>query len=752
MGTRLRAEVTAAPALAQAALEAAWLALASTEERLSTWETFGPATGVLARANAAPAATWVDCDAQTARELTRVRTWSDATDGALAETCGAWIELYDLRGAGRWPSDVELRRLLDAPAFAWELADGRLRRLTDDTRFEEGAFGKGAGLDLALARLREAGVADACIDLGGQFALLGAPRWIELADPDDRQRSVARVRVANGSLSTTGNSERGRDLAGRRLGHVLDPRSGLPADDWGAIAVRAASALDADCLSTALFVLGPDAALAFAAARPDIDVVCLERSDAGVRIRASAGLATDLQLIAPEGRIIAPMMSFLASASIPILTGLVAHAQQAAPQQASAPQEPVRSVESRIAALESENAELKRRMDAVGGELEKFSFRQVLGELGPTAYGLGPAASKVYGIGQGVSIGGYGEMLYENYAGDSKNDQLDLLRAVLYFGYKFDERWVLNTEIEFEHATTSDGPDAGTAADGEVSVEFAYLDYLIDDAFNLRAGLLLLPLGHVNELHEPTVFLGARRPVSETVILPTTWRENGIGAHGDLGDFSYRAYLVNGFDAEGFSASGLRGGRQKGAKALAEDFALAARLDWHATTGVDVGIGAYHGDAGQDLELAGDGIDATTTLVEAHASARWRGWRARGLIVRGEVDDVADLNAALAKVGSASIGEELEGQYVELGYDVMPHLSDDSTQSLTPYVRWEEVDTQAKVPNGFAANPANDQELWTFGVQWQPIDNVVVKLDYIDFENGDDSAVDQWNVLIGYVF
>src|SRR5690606_5504586 len=118
-------------------------------------------------------------------------------------------------------------------------------------------------------------------------------------------------------------------------------------------------------------------------------------------------------------------------------------------------------------------------------------------------------------------------------------------------------------EIEFEHASTGQG--------GEVSVEFAYLDYLATPHLGVRAGMVLVPMGFVNELHEPTTFLGTTRPLTESTIIPTTWRENGAGVFGDIGDFSYRAYVINGLDAVGggssraggFSAAGLRGGRQK---------------------------------------------------------------------------------------------------------------------------------------------------------------------------------------------
>ena len=116
----------------------------------------------------------------------------------------------------------------------------------------------------------------------------------------------------------------------------------------------------------------------------------------------------------------------------------------------------------------------------------------------------------------------------------------------------------------------------------ELGLEFAYVDWLFQDYLGFRGGLLLAPLGFVNELHEPPIFLGVKRPLTETYIIPTTWREIGVGIFGSFANdnFSYKLYLMNNFKAEGFSAkSGLRGGRQKGAKALAEDFLeFAARL------------------------------------------------------------------------------------------------------------------------------------------------------------------------------
>jgi hypothetical protein len=210
---------------------------------------------------------------------------------------------------------------------------------------------------------------------------------------------------------------------------------------------------------------------------------------------------------------------------------------------------------------------LRQQVEAMSRELEELRLgSDVVVQADSSVYGFGPAASKVYKSGQGVSLGGYGEVLYENFAGTREDDEpsgatdrFDALRAILYAGYKFSDKLLFNSELEFEHGSTEDG--------GSVSIEFAYLDYRISPGLGVRAGLLLPPMGFINELHEPPTFLGARRPDTERFIIPSTWRENGIGVFGDVGAVSYRAYLVNGFDATGFSAEeGLREGRQSGPK------------------------------------------------------------------------------------------------------------------------------------------------------------------------------------------
>jgi hypothetical protein len=247
--------------------------------------------------------------------------------------------------------------------------------------------------------------------------------------------------------------------------------------------------------------------------------------------------------------------------------------------------------------------QIRKQVEAITRELEELRLgRDVVVEADTGLYGFGPAASKVYKVPQGVSLGGYGEVLYENFAGSREDDlpsgatdRLDALRAVLYVGYKFNDKILFNSEVEFEHGSTEDG--------GSVSLEFAYLDYQVSPALGFRAGLLLSPMGFINELHEPPTFLGARRPETERQIIPSTWRESGIGIFGDAGQVSYRAYLVNGFDATGFGAGGLRDGRQNGAEAAAVNFGAVGRVDFAPVLGLTVGTAAYLGKAGQGATL-----------------------------------------------------------------------------------------------------------------------------------------------------
>ena len=402
--------------------------------------------------------------------------------------------------------------------------------------------------------------------------------------------------------------------------------------------------------------------------------------------------------------------------------------------------------------------ELRKQIDAISRQIEAMQLGREVVEADDSRFGLGPAASKVYRVRRGVSIGGYGEMLYQNFSStrqdgtdSGKKDQIDFLRAVLYFGYKFSDKILFNSEIEFEHASTGNA--------GSVAVEFAYLDFFLAPWIGARAGLLLLPMGYINELHEPPIFLGTERPETERRIIPTTWRENGLGLFGESGGFSYRAYAINAFDAvgdgsskaSGFDATGLRGGRQKGSKAVVETVAGVGRVDYVGVLGLNVGTSLYYGNAGQgNVDSTGLVISAPTLIWEGHAQYRVRGFWLRGLYTLSTVGDVARLNDAHGFTGSESIGERLTGWYLEAGYDVLHSVQTD--HQAIPYVRYEQINTQAQVPTGFSANPATDATITTVGAMWKPITNVAVKTDYQFRSNAARTGVDQWNVSLGFLF
>ena len=399
-------------------------------------------------------------------------------------------------------------------------------------------------------------------------------------------------------------------------------------------------------------------------------------------------------------------------------------------------------------------AEIERKIEVLAREVEQLKLGEAGAavEAGDLRYGVGPAASKVYGK-KGVSIGGYGEFVYERFDQTREDgepsglrSQADLLRAVLYFGYKFDDQWVLNTEIEAEHAVTAS--DKG----GEVEIEFAYLDYLFSRHLRARAGLVLIPAGLINELHEPPTFLGVLRPDVEQVLIPSTWRELGAGFYGDTGSFSYRLYAVNGLNAKGYTAEGIEEGSQEGSEAAAENWAVTGRLDWTPVSGALVGASFFSGNSDQgERTPSGKSFSGTTTLFDVHADWKWRGLWVRGLYVRTAISDAAAINEVNGFQGDESVGSRQWGWYLQAGFDVFS-LKAGSRLSLTPFVRYERYDTQSEVPTGYDRNPASDVKLLTVGAVFKPIEQIAVKLDWQERKNAASTGVNQWNIGLGYLF
>jgi len=420
--------------------------------------------------------------------------------------------------------------------------------------------------------------------------------------------------------------------------------------------------------------------------------------------------------------------------------------------------------------------QMENKVDALTQELEKAKLSSTDGNsadnmtasapLAISPYSFGPAGGKVYGIDKGLSIGGYGELIYQNFqhstsqgvdVDEARNAQLDLARWVLFMGYRFSDKIFFNSELEVEHANTS--------KTGEAEAEFAYLDFALSKPLGFRVGEVLLPVGLTNEYHEPTVFHGVLRPDVEEYLIPTTWHENGAGFYGQTGPLAYRGYLVASMRAaaddtvgqDGFQPSiGIHEGQQEGSQSKMHDVAYVQRVDYTGIPGSIVGGSFYYGNTGQgDIDpITGQRLDAPLTLWEAHAQGSYKGWEARALYTQNTLGGVSGINDINGLSGTDSIGQYMWGGYVEVAYNILNLVAPASTQYVSPFFRYERYNTQAKVPDGFTSDPLNDRTVYTLGVNYKPIPRVVLKADYQirDTHAGSGTGVNQFNLGAGYEF
>jgi len=406
--------------------------------------------------------------------------------------------------------------------------------------------------------------------------------------------------------------------------------------------------------------------------------------------------------------------------------------------------------------------ELEKKVDVLTQEIENLK----LGEAAEPAElkgrnGSGPAASKIYSARPDkLSIGGYGEFVYiapssraQNGNPSGLNKKADLQRGVFYFGYKFNDWLLFNSEMEFEHASSGSGDEKR----GEVELEQAYIEARPWKEFGARVGHVIVPLGIVNEVHEPTAFHGVNRPSVETFIIPSTWHENGAGFFGDVGPVSYRTYALASLTAvasadpkaDGFTAaSGIREGSTEGTNSPANDLAWASRVDVTPVEGAKVGAALY-------LDKADHGAIQSSfpvTLWETHAEFQYKGASVKGLYTEGHIGNVDALNAAQGFTGNQSVGRRLFGGYAEAAFDVLTLLPDSKGQALSPFFRYERYDTQWRVPDGFTKDPANSRVEYTLGLDYKPIPKLVLKIDQQWKLNQARTGVNQWNLGVGYIF
>lgn len=305
---------------------------------------------------------------------------------------------------------------------------------------------------------------------------------------------------------------------------------------------------------------------------------------------------------------------------------------------------------------------------------------------------------------------------------EGEDGVLDFHRFVLVFNHSFSSHIRFVGELELEHAFVE-----GLEEAGEVELEQAYVDFLLTRAFNVRAGMLLVPIGIINERHEPPVFNGVERPFVDSVIVPSTWFETGAGVHGEVGGgLRYRAYVVAPLDATEFSADeGIRNGRQKGSEANVRNVAYTGRLEWVGTRNLTVGLSGWTDKSSFSLRR----LNAGVRIGEADVRYKRGRLETRGQFAQVWIRDAARLNDALARLTGVSpnIARSLRGFYGEAGYRVW---ADGPARDLVAFTRYENFDTQFRMPDGFLPRQEFDRDAWVVGVTYYPDPDIAVKADY----------------------
>jgi hypothetical protein len=318
-------------------------------------------------------------------------------------------------------------------------------------------------------------------------------------------------------------------------------------------------------------------------------------------------------------------------------------------------------------------------------------------------------------ISEGVSIGGYAQIDYNEPDGAAPG-KLDVHRMVMFLGYKFNEKVSFLSEIEYEHVS-------------EVYIEQAYLKYKANENFNVLAGLMLVPMGIVNEFHEPTSFYGVERPNVDNYIVPTTWREIGIGVSGKIDNASlkYQAYLFNGFKSYAAGAGILRGtdgfrkGRQKGAESIVNSPNLSTKLDYYGITGLRVGLSGYFGKTQTDdtsIEASTVGI----SMIGLDARYKYNNLELRGQYIHTNLTDTEEYNLLTGK----DLGSEMCGLYGEVAYS----FNLKGVEKLTPFIRYEKHNTHASTAGNLVANDAFDRDEIIFGLNYKVANGAAFKIDY----------------------
>lgn len=341
-------------------------------------------------------------------------------------------------------------------------------------------------------------------------------------------------------------------------------------------------------------------------------------------------------------------------------------------------------------------------------------------------------------INSGLSIGGYGEISYNDF--DSSPSELDVKRLILLFAYKFDNRVSFITEIEYEHVK-------------EVYIEQAWLNYSISNNTNLRAGLMLVPMGIINEYHEPTTFNGVERPSLDKFIVPSTWREIGFGISGRLNDLNirYQSYIMNGpisYNGNFIlnANEGIRSGRQNGSKSKVSNPNFSGRLDYFGFLNLRLGASYYFGKTQTiDNTLVGSQINLNMLGIDARYVKN--NFSARGQYINTVLSNTNKYNLA----GDKDLGSKMGGYYIEAAYNVLPIQA---LQRLDLFIRYENLNQHKEVEGSLKKNLALHRKEWTIGGSYHLSKGSVFKIDYQSKGNAISKLNNkgQFNMGIGIFF
>jgi hypothetical protein len=338
-----------------------------------------------------------------------------------------------------------------------------------------------------------------------------------------------------------------------------------------------------------------------------------------------------------------------------------------------------------------------------------------------------------------TAIGGYGEIHVRGTTQGKSGERAwiaDIPRLVIFVAHEYSPSFRSYIELEMEHSLSC------ATCPGAVELEQAYIDWKIGgDYIGLRAGLVLVPMGVINQWHEPPVFHGVTRPRVETVVIPSTWREIGAGFFGQPHEIlRYELYAMTGLDPAGFSANGIGGGRQNGGFAAAKGWAVTGRVEVEPMLGLVIGASGYVSDAGPNgalFDRSGAPVDLSLPVIGWSADARLRhaGIEWKVLFAEWHMPESKALMLSYSESGALRFPDAtypvpttIRGAYVEGAYDVLRPF--DVNHQLLPFARIEHYTTQADVPEGYAPSPIFSVREYTFGASYRPIQQIVLKADY----------------------